>query len=104
MSSISNLIGKELTFSVVYTIDKKVGNGSGKIYFENSDDYTVYVSWKIVDEKNSLLAGKSRKYFQNNLTEKTFIQEIINSISNYRIGRKKMFANLILANDFINND
>lgn len=55
---------------------------------------TAYAWWRIFDTDGKLLAAKSRNYFidKDTLVESDIIELALKNITNYRMGRKRVFS------------
>lgn len=69
-------------------------NCMGTIKILRRTGKSVYASWEMHTEDGTNLGGVSRNYFMNkeNALDEEAIALILDHIMNYRIGRKKVFA------------
>lgn len=55
----------------------------------------AYISWQIINE-DQLLAGKTENIYIDNDSEREIINKTIARIEKYRLGRKKVFSEIVL--------
>ena len=69
-------------------------NCIGSVTILHRHGKSVYASWEMHTEDGTNLGGVSRNYFMNkeNALDEEAIALILDHIMNYRIGRKKVFA------------
>ena len=55
---------------------------------------SIYASWKMQGEDETILASVSREYFtdKDQIEESDVMPLILNNITNYRLGRKRIFS------------
>ncbi len=70
----------------------------GEIDIMNIDQEhrTAYVSWRIFDEREQLLASASRNYFINKeeFSDTDIVEAVLENIMNFRIGRNRIFSEI----------
>ena len=76
-------------------INNKIFHCRGSIQIHWIKEKQAYVSWQIING-DQLLAGKSENIYIDNDAEREIINKTIARIEKYRLGRKKVFSEIVV--------